>query len=100
MLKYRASNLVRAGFMGVVLAILVIAVGLQPERLLAYATSQQYEALFAEAGGIYVGKDAALSGIKVGTVTDVSLNHGDALVQFSVDSQYPLGSQTSAHIRT
>lgn len=100
MLKYRAANLVRAGFIGVVLAILVIAVGLQPERLLSYATSLQYQARFAEAGGIFVGNDVTLSGIKVGAVTDVSLDNGDALVGFTIDSKYPLGSETSAHIRT
>lgn len=100
MLKYRASNLVRAGFIGVVLAILVIAVGLQPERLLSYATSLQYQARFAEAGGIFVGNDVTLSGIKVGAVTDVSLDNGDALVAFTIASKYPLGSLTSAHIRT
>ena len=37
MLKYRGARLARVGFMGVVLAILVIAIGLQPERLLSYA---------------------------------------------------------------
>ncbi len=100
MLKYRAANLVRAGFIGVVLAILVIAVGLQPERLLSYATSLQYQARFSEAGGIFVGNDVTLSGIKVGAVTDVSLDDGDALVAFTVDAKYPLGSETSAHIRT
>ncbi|MGH3644012.1 MAG: MCE family protein [Mycobacterium sp.] len=101
MLKYRGSaSLIRAGFMGVVLAILVIAVGLQPERLLSYATSLQYKALFSEAGGIYVGNDVTLSGIKVGAVTDVSLDNGDALVAFTVNSRYPLGSETAAHIRT
>ncbi|TPG33092.1 MCE family protein [Mycolicibacterium hodleri] len=100
MLKYRASNLVRAGFIGVVLAILVIAVGLQPERLLSYATSLQYQARFAEAGGIFAGNDVTLSGIKVGAVTGVSLDNGDALVAFTIDAKYPLGSETSAHIRT
>jgi phospholipid/cholesterol/gamma-HCH transport system substrate-binding protein len=100
MLKYRAANLVRAGFIGVVLAILVIAVGLQPERLLSYATSLQYQARFAEAGGIFVGNDVTLSGIKVGAVTDVSLDNGDALVAFTINSKYPLGSESSAHIRT
>jgi phospholipid/cholesterol/gamma-HCH transport system substrate-binding protein len=100
MLKYRATSLVRVGFMGVVLVILVIAVGLQPERLLSYATSLQYKALFAEAGGIAVGDDVTLSGIKVGAVTDVSLDNGDALVGFTIDSRYPLGSQTIAHIKT
>src|SRR3954469_16582133 len=98
MLKYRGSaSLIRAGFMGVVLAILVIAIGLQPERLLAYATSLQYQARFSEAGGIFVGNDVTLSGIKVGTVTDVSLDNGDALVAFTVNSKYPLGSETAAH---
>lgn len=100
MLKYRGTNLVRAGFMGVVLAILIIAVGLQPERLLSYATSLQYQARFAEAGGIAIGNDVTLSGIKVGAVTAVSLDDGDALVAFTVDSKYPLGSDTAAHIRT
>jgi phospholipid/cholesterol/gamma-HCH transport system substrate-binding protein len=100
MLKYRASNLVRAGFMGVVLAILIIAVGLQPERLLAYATSQQYKALFDEAGGIAVGNDVTLAGIKVGKVTGVTLDNGDALVGFTIGSKYPLGSETTAHIKT
>jgi phospholipid/cholesterol/gamma-HCH transport system substrate-binding protein len=100
MLKYRAAKLVRAGFMGVVLAILIIAVGLQPERLLAYATSLQYEALFTEAGGIIVGNDVTLSGIKVGAVTDVSLDNGDALVAFTINGKYALGSETTAHIKT
>jgi phospholipid/cholesterol/gamma-HCH transport system substrate-binding protein len=101
MLKYRGTaSLIRAGFMGVVLAILVIAVGLNPERLMSYATSLQYQARFAEAGGIYVGNDVTLSGIKVGSVTGISLDDGDALVSFTIDSRYPLGSETSAHIRT
>jgi phospholipid/cholesterol/gamma-HCH transport system substrate-binding protein len=100
MLKYRAASLVRAGFMGVVLAILIIAVGLQPERILAYATSLQYKALFSEAGGIIVGNDVTLSGIKVGAVTDVSLDNGDALVAFTINGKYALGSETTAHIKT
>ncbi|MBJ7387699.1 MAG: MCE family protein [Mycolicibacterium sp.] len=100
MLKYRGAQLARAGFMGVVLAILIIAVGLQPERLMAYATSLQYQALFEEAGGITVGNDVTLSGIKVGAVTGVGLDDGQALVRFTVDSSYPLGSETSALIKT
>ena len=49
MLKYRGSNLIRAGFIGVVLIILVIAVGLQPERLISSGRpSLRYQALFTE----------------------------------------------------
>jgi phospholipid/cholesterol/gamma-HCH transport system substrate-binding protein len=100
MLKYRDSNLFRAGFIGAVLILLVIAVGLQPERLVQLATSVRHQAVFSEAGGITVGNDVTISGIKVGSVTDVSLDNGDALVTFTTAGRYPLGSQTTAHIRT
>jgi phospholipid/cholesterol/gamma-HCH transport system substrate-binding protein len=100
MLRYRGTNLIRAGVIGVVLIILVIAVGLQPERLLQYATSLRYQALFSEAGGLATGNDVTVSGIKVGTVSSIKLDNGDALVAFTVDSKYALGSETTAHIRT
>jgi phospholipid/cholesterol/gamma-HCH transport system substrate-binding protein len=100
MLKYRESNLIKAGFIGMVLMILIIAVGLQPERLLQWATSIRHNAVFTEAGGISVGNDVTLSGIKVGSISDISLENGDALITFTVAGKYPLGSQTTAHIRT
>lgn len=79
---------------------LIIAVGLQPERLVAWASMIRYEAVFTEAGGLAAGNDVKISGVKVGTVSDVSLDHGHALVAFTVDSKITLGSQTTAHIRT
>jgi len=100
MLKYRGANLIKAGVMGVVLIVLVISVGLQPEKLIQWATSVRYQALFTEAGGIAVGNDVTMSGIKIGSVTDVSLENGDALVKFTTAGKYPVGSQTTAHIRT
>jgi len=100
MLKYRGSSLIRSGFLGVVLIILVIAVGLQPERLLTWATSIKHQALFTEAGGLVPGNDVKVSGVKVGTVTDVALERGKALVTFMVRGTVRLGSDTTAHIRT
>ena len=100
MLKYRGSRLIRSGFIGVVLIVLVIAVGLQPQALLSWATSIHYRALFAEAGGLATGNDVKVSGVKMGTVTDVELSHGKALVSFTLDSTVRLGSSTTAHIRT
>jgi phospholipid/cholesterol/gamma-HCH transport system substrate-binding protein len=100
MLKYRGKQLIRAGFMGVVLAILVIGVGLAPERLMSWATAIRYQAQFADAGGVVVGNDVVISGIKVGAVSDVSLQGRNALVTFTIDGSVPLGSDTTAHIRT
>ena len=99
-IKYRGSALIRSGFIGVALIILVIAIGLQPERLVNWATSLRYQALFTEAGGLTVGNDVTVSGIKVGTVSSVGLENGDALVGFTINGKYALGSETTAHIRT
>lgn len=100
MIKYRGGRLARAGFIGIVLVVLIITVGLQPERLINAATAIRYHALFIEAGGLTVGNDVKVSGVKVGAVTGVSLDTGKALVDFTVDSQVVLGSETTAHIRT
>lgn len=98
MLKYRDSSLVRLGFVGLVLVALIIMVGLQPKQLLAMATSIRYQALFAEAGGLTAGNNVKVSGVNVGTVSGVSLDHGKARVSFAVDSRVRLGVDTTAHI--
>lgn len=100
MLKYGGSKLIRTGFIGVVLIVLIISVGLQPERIARWATAIRYQALFSEAGGLVAGNDVRMSGMKVGSVSDVSLDRGKALVSFSIVGTIGLGSQTTAHIRT
>ncbi|OBK76475.1 MCE family protein [Mycobacterium sp. 1164985.4] len=100
MLKYRGRQLIRAGFLGVVLIVLVIAVGLAPERLVSWATAVRYQALFSDAGGLAPGNDVVISGIKVGTVSDVALQGRNASVTLVVDGSVSLGSATTAHIRT
>jgi phospholipid/cholesterol/gamma-HCH transport system substrate-binding protein len=100
MLKYRAANLIRPGIIGIVLILLVVAIGLQPERLWSWATAIRHQAVFAEAGGLAVGNDVRISGMKVGSVTGVSLDVGKVLVTFSIDGKVRLGSDSTAHIRT
>jgi phospholipid/cholesterol/gamma-HCH transport system substrate-binding protein len=100
MLKYRGQQLIRAGFIGVTLAVLIIAVGLNPERLLTAASSVRYEAEFANAGGLTTGNKVKVSGVDVGTVSAIELRAGKALVTFTIRSTVPLGSDTTAHIRT
>jgi phospholipid/cholesterol/gamma-HCH transport system substrate-binding protein len=100
MLKYRGAQLIRAGFIGAVLVILVIAVGLNPDQLLQRATAVRYKALFSDAGGLRTGNDVTISGIKVGSVTGMSLERGDVLVTFTVKGTVELGAASTAHIRT
>ncbi len=70
---------------------LIIAIGLNPDALTSWATRVHYQALFTEAGGLAAGNDVTLSGMKVGSVSDVSLHNGKAVVTFSVDSTVLLG---------
>jgi len=100
MLKYRGAALVKAGLIGVALAVMVILVGLSPDRFITWATMVRYQALFSEAGGLATGNPVTVSGMKVGTVSDVKLRHGDALVTFAMKGNILLGSDTTAHIRT
>lgn len=100
MLKYRGAHLIRAGFIGFVLVVLIIIIGLRSQQLVSMATSIRYQALFAEAGGLTAGNDVRVSGVKLGTVSDVALSHGKALVTFTLDAKVRLGSRTMAHIKT
>jgi phospholipid/cholesterol/gamma-HCH transport system substrate-binding protein len=100
MLKYRGKQLIRPGFIGVVLVVLVILVGLSPEKLSAWATSIRYQALFSDAGGVAAGNDVTISGIKVGNVSNVALQGRNAVVTFAIDGTVSLGSDTTAHVRT
>lgn len=100
MLKYRGTKLIRAGLIGVILIALVVAVGLQPQLLINWATTVRYQAAFADAAGLTVGNKVAVSGMDVGTVSDIALGEGGALVTFSADATVQFGSETTAHIRT
>ena len=94
--RYRGSQLIQAGIIGVTLMILVIIAGLQPERLLEYATGIKYQALFTEAGGLIEGNDVTVSGTKVGAVSGIKLENGDALVTFTIAGRAAVGSETTA----
>ncbi|WP_319448171.1 MULTISPECIES: MCE family protein [unclassified Mycobacterium] len=98
--KYRSHKAIRIGIIGAVLIILAVTVGMKTEQLTSMATNVRYQALFSQAGGLTVGNSVTVSGIKIGSVEDISLSYGDALVTFTVDSGVQLGSETTAHIRT
>jgi phospholipid/cholesterol/gamma-HCH transport system substrate-binding protein len=100
MLRYRGMKLIRTGFIGVVLVVLVILVGLSPEKLSSWTTSVRYQALFDDAGGLAAGNDVTISGIKVGNVSKVALEGRNAVVTFALDGTVSLGSDTTAHVRT
>jgi len=98
--QYRGAHLARHGVVGVVLVVCVIAIGLQSQKFLAWASTVRYTAIFAEAGGLSVGDEVVLSGVTVGSVARLSLDNGDAKVEFNVRDRVVLGGGTSVHIKT
>ena len=60
----------------------------------------RYQALFAEAGGLAVGNDVTVSGIKVGSVSSVSSTTAMRWSPSRSSGKFALGSDTTAHIRT
>ncbi|MGB8389549.1 MCE family protein [Mycobacterium sp.] len=98
--RYRGAALIKAGFIGAILVVLVIAVGLNPDQLIQRATTVRYQAMFSDAGGLATGNDVTVSGTKVGSVTGMSLKGGDVLVTFTARGSVLLGSASTAHIRT
>ncbi|MCX5044279.1 MCE family protein [Aldersonia sp. NBC_00410] len=100
MLKYKNSKLFRQGIVGVVMIVCVILVGLQSTKFITLKTPVHYEAVFSEAGGLTAGADVIVSGMKVGTVSKISLRNGDAVATLSVDGKIEFGSESTAHVRT
>jgi phospholipid/cholesterol/gamma-HCH transport system substrate-binding protein len=83
-----------------VLIVLVLTIGLSPEQLVTWATGIRYQAVFTEAGGLAAGDDVIVSGVKVGTVSTISLQKGKAVVDFTVRGTVRLGDETTGHIKT
>ena len=66
--------------------LLVVVMALAKQSARNATDVRHYQAVFTEAGGLTAGNDVKFAGVKVGTVDDVSLSHGKALVRFTVDS--------------
>lgn len=98
--RYRGKRLFKTGFIGVVLSLLIIVVGVAPERLLTLATAVHYHAVFSDGGGLAAGDRVLVSGTKVGSVENISLHKGTAVVDFDVVGTTRLGVATTAHIKT
>ncbi|WP_459545489.1 MCE family protein [Nocardia sp. X0981] len=100
MFRYRGKHLLRHGLVGIVLILCVISLGLQSQQVIAWGTTVRYQAVFREAGGLETGDEVIVSGVKVGTVTEVELRRGAALVRFTVDDSIELGADSTAQIKT
>lgn len=94
------SNPLRTGILGIFVVACLVLVSFGYSGLPWYPQGRGYEAYFSDAGGISPGNDVAVSGIKVGKVTSVSLAGAQAKVGFTVDRNIKVGNQTLVAIKT
>ncbi len=94
------SNPLRTGILGIFVVACLVLVSFGYAGLPWYPQGRSYAAYFTDAGGITPGNDVAVSGVKVGSVTDVSLAGDQAKVDFTVARDIRIGNQTLVAIKT
>jgi phospholipid/cholesterol/gamma-HCH transport system substrate-binding protein len=85
---------VAVGAIGIALILVIL---LAAFNLDSFGGGATHSAAFRDASGLMPGNEVRIAGVKVGKVTDVSLNQAQVRVSFRVDE--PLGDLTTATIR-
>lgn len=97
MKPFQQRNPVTIGIAGLVVLLLGFVLAMNFERL-PMIGGTLYNADFSEAAGLVPGNEVRISGVKVGTVSDVALDGDHVKVSFRVKDAW-LGDQTRAAIK-
>lgn len=93
----KERNPVRYAVVGLTLLVVLFLTALNFQRLPLVGGGETYRAEFTDASGLQEGEEVRVAGIKVGTVTDVKLDHARVIVTFQVTG-VELGKDTTAGI--
>lgn len=100
MKSFSERNSFVIGIVGLLLTGGLILGALQYDKIPIFNQGREYTAYVAEAGGLTTGAAVQVSGLRVGQVTNVSLDGPRVLVKFSVDKDIRLGDRTEAAVKT
>ncbi|MDT5222675.1 MAG: phospholipid/cholesterol/gamma-HCH transport system substrate-binding protein [Mycobacterium sp.] len=89
----------RVGLMGVIITVLVIAVGQSFTSIPMLYAAPVYYAQFADTGGISVGDKVEIAGVNVGLVRSLVIRRDRVMIGFSLAGR-TIGMQSRAAIRT
>ncbi len=99
--SFAERNSVVIGILGSAVLVFALLISLTFQNLPFFNSGTGYTAMFTESGGLESGDDVVVSGLVVGTVSSVTLDHGHVRIDFTVtDSNVRLGGQTHALITT
>lgn len=96
MIRVRERNLRRVGLVSMVVIAVLITGSLEFAKLPLIHRAQHLSADFADAGGLASGDVVTIHGVKVGTVTGLSLRGASVRVSFDVREGVALGAATTA----
>lgn len=98
-LPFRERNPVIIGAVSFAVIAMLMLAAFKAENLPLIGGGDTYYAAFAEAGGLKSNDEVRIAGVRVGKVTDVTLDGGHVKVTFMVDSGAEFGPKTAAGIR-
>lgn len=93
-------NRVAVGATGIVLIVAIVVAAFSYDKIPFIKGTSDYQAYFADAGGIKTGSDVRVSGLGVGRVSGIHLEGAKVLVDFTVRDGVELGDRTEAAIKT
>src|SRR5699024_4522672 len=99
-LRFRDRDPKVIGVWGAVGAVALMAISLNYDRVPYLNGTHNATAYVADAAGLRTGDEVQVAGMQVGTVRDLSLDGDRVKVDFAIDTDVDLGSDTSAQIKT
>ena len=88
------------GIIGAVAIAAIVMGSLNWQKIPFLNPGHSYAAYFADAGGLTTGVTVEVSGLPVGKVSDITLDHSQVLVKFRINGDVHLGERTAAAIKT
>jgi phospholipid/cholesterol/gamma-HCH transport system substrate-binding protein len=95
---FAERNKIAIALIGMLAMALVFALTFNAAALPIIGGGKVYTAQFAEAGGLKEGNEVRVAGVKVGKVTDISLDGAVVSVRFRAEVDR-LGDQTTASVK-
>jgi phospholipid/cholesterol/gamma-HCH transport system substrate-binding protein len=96
---FRARNPLPIGIAGLLAIGLVLLASFNASKLPLIGGGTSYAASFSEAGGLRTGDEVRIAGVRVGKVTDISLDGNKVDVDFRITEDVAFGPESGASIR-
>lgn len=99
MKPFRERNPVTVGAISLAVLVAVLLAAFRADDLPLIGGGDTYYAAFSEAGGLKVGDEVRIAGVRVGDVSEIELDGDQVRVGFKVKTPSRFGTESSASIR-